>query len=246
MLRHMSLEAVTLLNLPLAELRAELGCADAPEGTILTTDGEQLRARARGDASEIYLGVSLADAAPEDLAMALTMTLGAAVRHAEGRGLLVYPAKLATSVPVDGYAARVAELAELGDWIVPLPPSALGEAMQELGGAPLEAMMGQLAGQLGAMLPPELAAQMNGPGGPGMGGLLEQAMAGAQAILSDPAKAREMMDALGGAAGARDLLGRCRRGCRVLPRRRPHRRPQGRPRQDCPAGSTWAGSTSEP
>lgn len=197
----MSLEAVALLDIAIDDIRAALGCTDAAPGTVCTPQGESLRARALGAATELHLGLPLQEVQPDELGMALRMALGPALdQHADARGVLIYPAKVAPEAA--SYEALVADLAELGDWVQPAAAADLEGAMQALGGAPLDAMMGQLASQLGDMLPPGMAQQM---GGGDMNAMLQQAMAGAQAILSDPAKAQQMMNALGGADALQNM-----------------------------------------
>lgn len=177
----MSMNAVALIRVPLADVQKALGEAPAPEGAEAPPDAIWVNA-ATGpvavagldDATLIYTGVSIREAEPEELGTLVRAMLGEiADGHDDERGVLVFPDR-ARPDDATTYDAVAAEAGDLGDWVA--LPAEMADVVD--GGMPpgLEAMMGQVMGAMG--------------GDPSqMGGLWAQA----QKLMADPEMQAQMM-----------------------------------------------------
>ena len=177
----MSMNAVALIRVSLADVKKALGEASAPEGGEAPPDAIWVTA-ATGpvavvgleDATLLYTGVSIREADPEELGTLVRAMLGeVADGHDDERGVLVFPDR-ARPDDAETYDAVAAEAGDLGDWVA--LPSEVAEVVD--GGMPpgLEATMGQVMGAMG--------------GDPSqMGGLWAQA----QKLMADPEMQAQMM-----------------------------------------------------
>jgi hypothetical protein len=187
----MSMDAVALVRIGLAELRVGLGGAEIE---LRGQNGMPFRADALDDATLVHTGMPLRDAAPDELGFAVRQLLGAVLdRHADERGILVFGSAIRPKAKT--YAAVVDEIGDAGEWVPIVAADYLPERLRDAEPGSLEAVAGELMSQLG---PEMMALQASLLGGNPAG--LQEAMKMVGQLLADPAKAKVLMEAVAAVA----------------------------------------------